>query len=119
MCQVSKLLIIENPRKLPLRKKLKKRLNTELPMLHENLPTFSITVSKYFLPLQSNFFLRLKAVSHFISQNLKAIDGPVPEIKIIKIDMWRFRINTPEYSKITRCDTGKGGEYGYVFLQFS
>ena len=35
------------------------------------------------------------------------------------IVIWRFRINTFEYhGKITRCDTGKGEEYGYLFLQF-
>ena len=50
-------------------------------MLRENWPQFSITVSKYFLPLQSNFPVRLKTVLHIISQNLKAIDRPVPEIK--------------------------------------
>ena len=67
--------------KLSLKKKLKKRLNTEFPMLRENWTTFSIIVNEYFLPLLSNFLLRFKAVSHFISQNLEAIDPPVPEIK--------------------------------------
>ena len=80
MCQVSKLLTIQNPRKLSLKKLLKKRLNTEFPILRENETTFSITVNKYFLPLESNSFLRLKATSDFISQNLGAIDHPVPEI---------------------------------------
>ena len=50
-------------------KKLKKRLITEFPILRENWTTFSITVNKYSISLQSNFFLRLKAVSQFISQN--------------------------------------------------
>ena len=36
------------------------------------------------------------------------------------IFLWRFRIDRSEYyEKITRCDTGKGGEYEYVFLQLS
>ena len=50
-------------------------------MLRENWITFPITVNKYFLPRQSNFFVKLKTVSHFISPNLEAIDRPVPEIK--------------------------------------
>ena len=54
---------------------------TEFPMLCENWTTFSITENKYFLRLQSKFFVRLKAVSHSISQNLEAIDHAVPEIK--------------------------------------
>ena len=67
--------------------KLKKKLNTEFPMLLENSTTFFITVNKYFLPLQSNFFVRFKADltstlhPHFISQNLEAMAHPVPEIK--------------------------------------
>ena len=81
MCEVSKLLTIQNSRKLSLKEKLKKRLNTEFPMLRENKTKFSITVNKYFLPLQLSFFVRLKAVSHFIAQNLEAIDHPVLEIK--------------------------------------
>ena len=97
MCDVSKLLTVQNPRKWSLKKKLKKRLNTEFPMLRENWTTFSITVNKYFLPLQSKLFVKLKAVSHFILQNWEAIDHPVSEIKIIMIVMWRFRINTREY----------------------
>ena len=37
MCEVSKLLTVQNPRKISLKKKkLKKRLNTEFPMLGEN-----------------------------------------------------------------------------------
>ena len=36
MCEVLKLLTIWNPRKLSLKKKLKKRLNTEFPILREN-----------------------------------------------------------------------------------
>ena len=59
MCEVSKLFTIRNPRKLSFKKKLKKRLNTEFSMLHENWTTFSITVNKYFLPLQSNFFCKI------------------------------------------------------------
>ena len=51
MCEVSKLLTIQNPRKLSLKKRLKMRLNTEFPMLRGNWTTFSITVGKYFLPL--------------------------------------------------------------------
>ena len=36
------------------------------------------------------------------------------------IVIWRFRINTPEYNgNITRCDTGKGEEYEYEFLELS
>ena len=81
MCKISKLLTIQNPRKLSLKKKLKKRLNTEFPTLPENWATFFITVNKFFLPLQSNLFVKLKAGQHFISQNLEAIDRPVPEIK--------------------------------------
>ena len=63
------------------KKILKKRLNMGFSMLRENWPTFSITVNKYFIPIKSNFFSRLKAVSHFFLQNLEAIDRPVPEIK--------------------------------------
>ena len=81
MCEVSELVIIQNPRKLSLKNKLKKRLNTEFPMLRESWTTFSITVNKYFLPLQSKFTVRLKAVLYFISWNLQAIDYPVPEIE--------------------------------------
>ena len=81
MREVLKLLTIQNPRKLSLKIKLKERLNTELPMLLENWTTFSITVNKYFLPLQSNFVVRLKAVSYFDSQNLEGIDHPLPDIK--------------------------------------
>ena len=45
---------------------------------------------------------------------LEAIDHPIPEIKIVMIVIWRFRINTPKgYGKITRCDTRK---YGYLQL---
>ena len=36
MCKVAKLLTVQNPRKLSLEKKFKKRLNTEFPMLSEN-----------------------------------------------------------------------------------
>ena len=50
-------------------------------MLRENWTTFPITVKKYFLPRQSNFNVSLKAVKHFISQNLEAFDHPVLEIK--------------------------------------
>ena len=50
-------------------------------MLCENWPTSSITVNKYFLLLESTFFVSLKTVSHFIWQNLEAIDHPIPEIK--------------------------------------
>ena len=40
--------------------------------------------------------------------------------KIEMIVIWRFRSNTPQYyGKITRRDRGKGGKYGYVFLQLS
>ena len=60
VCEVPKLLTIQNPRKLSLKKKLKKRINTEFPMLRENWTTFSITVNKYFLPLQSKFFCKFK-----------------------------------------------------------
>ena len=81
MCEVPKLLTIQNPGKLSLKKQLKKRLNTEFPMLCKNWTTISITVNKYFLPLQPNFYVRSKAVSHFVSQNLEAIDRPVLEIK--------------------------------------
>ena len=70
MCEVLKLLTIQYPKKLLLKKKLKKKLNTEFSMLRENLPTFSITINKYSLPLQSKSVVRLKAVSHYISQNL-------------------------------------------------
>ena len=59
----------------------KKRLNTEFPMLRLNWSTFSMTVNKYFIPIASNFFLRLEAFSHFFSQHLYAIDHPVPVIK--------------------------------------
>ena len=81
MCKVSKLLTIQNLRKWWLKKKSKKRLNTEFPMLRKNWSTISITINKYSLPLQSNFAIRLKAVSHLISQTLEAIDHSVPEIK--------------------------------------
>ena len=51
-------------------------------MIRENWTTFFITsVNKYYLPLQSNFLVKLKAISHCISQNLEVIDHPVPEIK--------------------------------------
>ena len=80
MCEVSKLMTIQKQRKLSLKKRVKKRLNTESPMLREIWTTFSITVNKCFLPLQWNFSVRLTAVSHFVSQNLQAIDHPVPEI---------------------------------------
>ena len=50
-------------------------------MLRENWTAFSITVDKYFLPLQSNFCVRLEVVSHYISQNLEAVDHLVSEIK--------------------------------------
>ena len=46
-------------------------------MLRENGIIFSISANKYFLPLQSNIFLKLKAVSHFTSRNWEAIDHPV------------------------------------------
>ena len=39
------------------------------------------TVKKYFVPFQLNFFVGLKTVSHFYSQNLEVIDHLVPEIK--------------------------------------
>ena len=81
MCEVLILFTIQNPRKLSLKKKLKKRLSTEFPMLLEKWPTFSITVNKYFLPLRLKFNVRLKAVLRFISQNLEGIDHPVSEIK--------------------------------------
>ena len=81
MSEDSKLLTIQNSKNLWLKKKLVKRLNIEFPMLFKNWTEFSITVNKYILPLQSNFFVRLKTDSHFISQNLEAIDRPVPEIK--------------------------------------
>ena len=80
MCEFLKLLTIQNPRKLSLKNKFKKRLNTEFPMLREKWPTFSITVNKFILPLQLNFVVRFKAASHFISRNLEAVDHPVPEI---------------------------------------
>ena len=72
--------IIGHPesKKIIIEKKVEK---LEFPMLHENWPTFSITVNKYFLPLQSNFFVKFKGLLHFISQNLEAIDRPVPVIK--------------------------------------
>ena len=66
MCEVLKLLTTQNPKKI-LKIELKKGLNTEFPMLREHLTTFFITVNKYFLPLQSNFFVTMKAVLHFIS----------------------------------------------------
>ena len=47
--------------------------------------TYIFHHSKYhksFLPLQSNFFIGLKAVSLFISQNLEAIDHTVPVMKL-------------------------------------
>ena len=69
MRKVSKLLTIQNPRKLPLQNKVKKRLNMGFPMLRENWTKFSITVNKYLSPIQSNFFVRLKTMSHFILQN--------------------------------------------------
>ena len=82
----------------------------EFPMLREKWIALFVTVSKYFLPLESNFFVRFEAVSHYISKNLEAVDHLVSEIK-------GFRINTPKYhSKIIRCDTGKNGEYKYVFF---
>ena len=81
VCEVLKSMIIQNPRKPWMKKKLKNRLNMEFPMLRESWTTFSITVNQYSLPLQSNFFVRLKTVSHFISQNLEAIDHPIPEMK--------------------------------------
>ena len=97
MFQLSKLLTVQNSRNLSLKKKFKKRLNTEFPMLRENWTTFSITVNKYFFLLQSNFSVRLKAVWHFISQILEEIDHPVPEIKNYHDRHMCFRINTPEY----------------------
>ena len=85
-------------------------------MRRENWITFFITVDKHFLPLQSNFFVRLKAVSYSISQNLEAIDHPVLEIK----NYSDRRINAPEYyGQIPRCDTGKSEECRYVFPQLS
>ena len=81
MCEVSKLLTIQNTIKLSLKKQLKKRLKPAFPVLRENWTTFSITINKYFWPPQSSLFVRLKAVSQFISQNLGATDHPVPEIK--------------------------------------
>ena len=50
-------------------------------MLREKWTRFSITVNKYVLPLESNIFVRLKAISHFILQNLEAINRPVSEIE--------------------------------------
>ena len=50
-------------------------------MLRENWTTVFITVNEYFLPLQPNLLVTLEAVSRFISQNLKAIHHPVPEIR--------------------------------------
>ena len=84
-------------------------------MLSENWTTFSITIKKYFLPLQSNFFVRLKAVLHFILQNLEAIDHPVTEIKNYNDRHMTFSHKPEYYMKITRCDSGKGVEYGCVF----
>ena len=80
MCEVSRLLTVQDARKLSLKNKLKQRLNMEFPMLCENWTTFNITIHKYFLTLQSKFYGRLKVVSHFMSQNLEAIDHPLPEI---------------------------------------
>ena len=82
MYEVSKVSAIHNPRKLSLKKKLKKWLNTEFSMLCENWLTFYITVNKYLLPLEWNFFVRLKSVLHNVSQHLEAIDHSIPEIKI-------------------------------------
>ena len=56
-------------------------LHAKLSMLRENWTIFSIVVNKYFLPRESNFYVRLKAVSHFISQNLEAINRPDPKVK--------------------------------------
>ena len=118
MWAVTKLLTIRNSRKLSLKKQLKNRLNTEFPMLRENWPTFFITVDKYFLSLQSNSFVRLKAVLHFISRILEAIDHPVSEIKNYNDCHIEFCVKTPEYyGEIGRCDTGKGGEYGHVIFE--
>ena len=85
-------------------------------MLRENWPIFSFAVTKYFLPLQSNFVVRLEAVSHFISQNLEAIDHPVSEINNYTDRRVAFShkyawILWQNYTLWHR----KGGEYGYVF----
>ena len=83
-------------------------------MLGGNRPTFPITVNEYFLPLQSNFLVKLKAISHFILQNLGAFDHPVAEMKNYNDRHMAF---SSEYSrKITCCGTRKGVEYGSVFL---
>ena len=75
--------IIDHPEfeRIIIEKKLNNWLKTEFPILCENWTSFSITVNKYFLPLQSNSFIRLKVVLRLISQNLQDIDHPVPEIK--------------------------------------
>ena len=120
MCEVSKLVTIQNPRKLLLKKKLKKRLNTEISMLRKNWSTLFITVSKDFLPLQSNSFVSLKAVQHFISQNLEAIDHPVPEIKNYNDRHVAF---PHKYTWILWHNYTlwheKNREYGFMFLQLS
>ena len=50
-------------------------------MLRENWPTFCITVNKYFLPLQPNLFVSLKAIQLYIPKNLEAVYHPVSEIR--------------------------------------
>ena len=44
------------------KKNLKEKLNTKFPMLDKNWSRFSVTINEYFLSLQLNFFVRLKAV---------------------------------------------------------
>ena len=115
MCEVSKLLTVQNTKKLSLKNKFRKRLNTKFPdWLWENWPIFSIIINKYFLPRRSNFFVRLNAVSYFISQNLEVIDYLVPEIKNYNYLHMAFSHKyIPEYyGKITSCDIGKYEQYG-------
>ena len=81
MCEVSKLLTISNPSKSSL-KKVEKEVKHGLPYATRKLnDVFRHIINKYFLLFASNFFVScLIAVSHFILQNLEAIDHPVPEI---------------------------------------
>ena len=67
--------------KIIIDKKVEKEVKHGIPYATRKLYFIFHHSKKYLLPPQSNCFVRLKSVSHFISQNLEAIDHPVPERK--------------------------------------
>ena len=69
MCEVLKLLTIQNPREFSFKKNLTKRLNTEFPIQRENWITFlmaKINISFHYNPLLNmliiNFYKHLRVI---------------------------------------------------------